>query len=190
VHPRLPRREGTERKGHVLFVDASQRFEKGRNQNTMSDDDVEDTVAAFHTGADPDGENHGINVRLVPLEEIADNDYDLNIGRYVRAESAEEVDLETALATYQEARAARIEAEEALFERLAAAGIADLGVCCERVARGRSQEGPVSRSSQGSHVRSRYRPLGRRPLVCRGRLPRRGRRSRREGEDLERRARR
>jgi len=37
------------------------------------------------------------------------------------------VDLPTALAAYEEARAARIESERALFERLRVAGIADLG---------------------------------------------------------------
>ncbi|RPF28561.1 type I restriction-modification system subunit M [Georgenia muralis] len=116
-----------ERQGHVLFVDAAARFVKGKNQNTMSDDDVAAAVAAYRTGIDPDGEDQGVNVRLVPLEEIAGNDFDLNIGRYVRAESAEELDLETALVRYQEARAERITAEEALFARLAAAGIADLG---------------------------------------------------------------
>src|SRR5690606_11532883 len=31
-----------ERKGHVLFVDASERYAKGKNQNTMSDRDVAD----------------------------------------------------------------------------------------------------------------------------------------------------
>jgi len=50
----------------------------------------------------------------------------LNIGRYVRATAAEAADLPTVLAAYQAARAARIEAERAMFQRLAAAGITDL----------------------------------------------------------------
>jgi len=116
-----------EREKHVLFVDASARFLKGKNQNTMTDEDVDVTVEAYRTGLDPDGEGHGVNVRLVPLDEIKANDYDLNIGRYVRTEAAERIDLAAALARYQEARAERIAAEDALFARLAAAGIADLG---------------------------------------------------------------
>lgn len=111
---------------HVLFVDASARFVKSRNQNTMSVSDIAATLAAYRTGEAPDDEG-GINVRLVPYAEIAANSFDLNIGRYVRAAAAETADLPTVLAAYQDARAARIDAERDMFKRLAAAGIADLG---------------------------------------------------------------
>ena len=115
-----------ERKGHVLFVDGSARFTKGRNQNQMSDDDVAALVEAYTTGKDPDGDG-GAQVRLVPTEEIKTNGYDLNIGRYIKTTSDEQTDLPTALAAYQAAREARIASEAALFERLDAAGIANLG---------------------------------------------------------------
>ena len=115
-----------ERKGHVLFVDGSARFTKGRNQNQMNDDDVAALVEAYTTGKDPDGDG-GAQVRLVPADEIKTNGYDLNIGRYIKTTSDEQTDLPTALAAYQAAREARIASEAALFERLAAAGIANLG---------------------------------------------------------------
>lgn len=115
-----------ERKEHVLFVDGSARFSKGRNQNEMTDEDVAILLEAYETGEDPDGEG-GANVRLVPHAEIASNGWDLNVGRYVKTAVDDEVDLETALAAYTEAREARIVSESALFERLKAAGIADLG---------------------------------------------------------------
>jgi type I restriction enzyme M protein len=54
-----------EREGHVLFIDASARFRKLRNQNEMSPDDVAAVVEAYATGEDPDGED-GVHVRLVP----------------------------------------------------------------------------------------------------------------------------
>jgi len=115
------------RKDHVLFVDGSARFVKGKNQNVMSEDDMNAVLAAYQTGEDPDGDD-GVNVRLVPVSEIEENGYDLNIGRYVRAAAEEGADLDTALKAYADARAARIEAEQRMFERLAAAGIEVPGV--------------------------------------------------------------
>ncbi len=115
-----------ERRSHVLFVDGSSRFVKERNQNVMSQDDVEAILAGYRTGKDPDGEG-GVHVRLVPFDEIKANDFELNLGRYVRVDAEEAVDLDAALAIYQDARAARLEAEQGLFERFVAAGIADLG---------------------------------------------------------------
>lgn len=111
-----------DRKGHVLFVDGSERFVKGKNQNVMSDDDMNAVLAAYRTGEDPDGDG-GVHVRLVSHDEIADNHFDLNIGRYVRGEAAETIDLDGALANYAAARASRIAAEENMFVKLAAAGI-------------------------------------------------------------------
>ena len=116
----------TERRKHVFFIDASERFTKGRNQNSMDDDDINAILEAYKTGEDPDGDG-GVHLRLVPVEEIAENGFDLNIGRYIKTKSEEQIDLPTALAAYEEARAARIQSEKALFERLKAAGIADLG---------------------------------------------------------------
>ncbi len=81
---------------------------------------------AYKSGEDPDGEG-GAQVRLVPTEEIAANGFDLNIGRYIKTVAAETIDLPTALANYETAREARIASETALSQRLAAAGIADLG---------------------------------------------------------------
>lgn len=116
----------TERRHHVLFVDASRRFIKGRNQNHMSADDVDAIATAYRSGEDTDGEG-GVNVRLVPVDEIKINGFDLNIGRYLKTAAADILDLPTALANYEEARARRLDAERSLFERLAASGIADLG---------------------------------------------------------------
>jgi len=114
------------RKGHVLFVDGAARFVKGRNQNSMSDEDTQAILDAYTTGEDPDGEG-GVNVRLVPLDEIESNGWDLNIGRYLKTATEDEIDLDTAIKAYQQARENRIASEKALFERLAAAGIAELG---------------------------------------------------------------
>lgn len=115
-------RKPASRKNHVLFVDGSARFVKATNQNRMSEDDVKTLVQAYRTGEDSDGEG-GANVRLVPFDEIKDNGWDLNIGRYIKVAAEETADLGAALVAYADARQHRIEAEAAMFERLGAAGI-------------------------------------------------------------------
>ena len=109
-----------ERRGHVLFVDGSSRFVKGRNQNSLRPEDVEVLVQACRTGGDTDGHG-GAQVRLVPVTEVYGNGWDLNIGRYIKGAAAEAVDVETALAELAEAQAALREAEARLAERLAEA---------------------------------------------------------------------
>lgn len=116
-----------ERKNHILFIDGSARFEKGRNQNHMSSEDAQAILDAYTTGVDPGGEG-GVQVRLVPLEEIETNGYDLNIGRYLKNATDEEVNLDEAFEAYLEARENRIHSEAALFLRLQAAGINTPGI--------------------------------------------------------------
>jgi type I restriction enzyme M protein len=115
-----------ERRNHVLFVDGSARFQKSRNQNFMSETDMEAVLDAYRTGQDSDGDG-GVNVRLVPFDEIKSNGFDLNMGRYVRATIEEAIGLDVALTAYADARLARIEAERVMFERLAAAGLEVFG---------------------------------------------------------------
>ncbi len=112
-----------ERRGYVLFVDGSKRFAKGRNQNTMHSVDVDTIVEAYRSGVDLDGAQ-GVTVRLVPMAEVEANDWDLNIGRYIRGVASEAEDVESALAELALAQAAMHEAEDRLAERLAAAGYA------------------------------------------------------------------
>lgn len=112
----------TDRKDHVLFVDGSARFEKAANQNQMTDADVDVLVDAYRLGAAPGGES-GAKVRLVPFDEIKDNGFDLNIGRYTKVAAEETADLGAALIAYADARQNRIETEKVMFERLAVAGI-------------------------------------------------------------------
>lgn len=105
------------------MIDGSRRFEKGRNQNRLTPVDVEAIVVAYRTGAEPELER-GVAARLVPHAEIESNGWDLNIGRYVRGATADEVDVPTALAALAEAQRELREAEERLAERLREAGYA------------------------------------------------------------------
>ena len=85
------------------------------------------TTRGFHNisrwtrGVDTDGKD-GVNLRLVDMNEVASNNFDLNIGRYLQSAATAEVDVETALAAYQDAREARRVAERVLDAKLKAAG--------------------------------------------------------------------
>ena len=61
----------TERRGHVLFIDGSNRFVKGRNQNVMNSLDADAILNAYRTGHDTEG--GGVSIRTVPRDEIESN---------------------------------------------------------------------------------------------------------------------
>jgi type I restriction enzyme M protein len=110
----------TERKNHVLFIDGAKRFTKGKNQNELADSDVNDLFDVYTTN----GANHKelIAARHVPTEEIETNNWDLNIGRYLKTEAAEVIDVTTALQDLNQAMQTLSTAEHAMLERLKAAG--------------------------------------------------------------------
>jgi len=62
----------------VLFVDASNEFENGKNQNRLRDEDVDKIYNTFSEWKTVDKYSH-----IAKLEEIQENDYNLNIPRYV-----------------------------------------------------------------------------------------------------------
>jgi type I restriction enzyme M protein len=111
-----------ERQGKVLLVDASAKFSSGKNQNTMSPDDIETIYTAYAKGEDLDGEG-GLHLSLVDMAEIEANGFDLNVGRYIETEAAAEVDVEAALAAYHAARDDLRAAERVLDEKLKAADV-------------------------------------------------------------------
>ena len=98
------------RKQHVLFVEASRGFGAGTNQNSLRDKDVSNIAAAVH--AFKDVERYA---RVVTVEEIQKNNFNLNISRYVdTAEAEEKVDVALAVSNLREAEKARDEAKSAM----------------------------------------------------------------------------
>ncbi|MFB7614733.1 N-6 DNA methylase [Kitasatospora sp. NPDC056181] len=118
-----------ERQGDVLFIDASKRFTKAKNRNILTVADIADVVAAYKSKFDADGNpvdpggEGALPARFVPTTEIVANEYDLNIGRYIKQAAAEQEDLGTLIDAYNIARAERQKAEERMLAVLAAAGI-------------------------------------------------------------------
>lgn len=62
----------------ILFIDASNDFEKGKNQNNLSDDHIDKIIETFKNRQDIEKYAH-----LASIEEIRTNDFNLNIPRYV-----------------------------------------------------------------------------------------------------------
>ncbi|MEA3545998.1 MAG: type I restriction-modification system subunit M [Thermodesulfobacteriota bacterium] len=89
----------------VLFIDASREFKAGKNQNLLTVENIEKIVATYRERTEVDKYAY-----LATLEEIQENDYNLNIPRYVDTfEEKEEIDL---LAV----RAERVELKKRLVE--------------------------------------------------------------------------
>ncbi len=94
-------RKADERRGQVLMIDASRLFKKGRNQNTLEPEHSVQIFEWYRAYRDVPGA-----ARVVALDEIAHNDWNLNIPRYVEPVAQEEtitvaealINLKTALA--------------------------------------------------------------------------------------------
>ena len=73
----------------VLFIDASREFKADKNQNFLREEDLQKIISAYRQR-----ETIEKFAYLASLEEIQENDYNLNIPRYVDTfEEEEEIDL-------------------------------------------------------------------------------------------------
>lgn len=82
-------KKNRENKDNVLFIDASNEFEKGKNQNNLTDTNVEKIVDTFVKRETIDKYSY-----VASMEEIKENVYNLNIPRYVDTfEEEEPIDL-------------------------------------------------------------------------------------------------
>ncbi|MFK5914171.1 MAG: type I restriction-modification system subunit M [Woeseiaceae bacterium] len=74
---------------NVLFIDASAHFEKVKNQNVLRMEHIEKIIETYKKRKEEEKYSH-----VAPLSEIVENDYNLNIPRYVDTfEEEEEVNL-------------------------------------------------------------------------------------------------
>jgi len=65
-------------KGKVIIIDASKLYKEGKNQNTIENEHIETIVKAYDALQDVDK-----LMRIVGKDELAENDYNLNITRYI-----------------------------------------------------------------------------------------------------------
>lgn len=70
----------------ILFIDASKEFEKGKNQNRLTNDNIAKIFDTYKSRSEVAKYSHKATV-----EEIKENDYNLNIPRYVDTFEEEQV---------------------------------------------------------------------------------------------------
>lgn len=78
---------------NVLFIDASREFEKQKNKNVLTLDNILKISKTYRNRETIDKYS-----RLVPLSEVSENDFNLNIPRYVDTFEVEpEIDIEAVM---------------------------------------------------------------------------------------------
>jgi type I restriction enzyme M protein len=103
----------------VLFIDASSDYQPGKNQNTLLDEHMDKVLDTYRARKPVDKYAHVAN-----REEIAENDFNLNIPRYVDTfEEEEEIDVAAV-----EKEIERLEAELAEIRVRMKQYLAELGV--------------------------------------------------------------
>lgn len=98
----------------VLFIDASNEFIKGKNQNKLSKENIDQIVETYRKREDVEKYAH-----LATFEEIKENDFNLNIPRYVNTfEEEEPVDMALIGSSIQEVRKEKAQLESCLYDMI------------------------------------------------------------------------
>lgn len=83
-------KKNREHKDNILFIDASNEFDKQKNQNKLLPEHLDNIIGAFENRQNIDKYAH-----VATLQEVKDNDFNLNIPRYVDTfEAEDEIDLD------------------------------------------------------------------------------------------------
>ncbi|QUG82488.1 type I restriction-modification system subunit M [Bacillus nitratireducens] len=98
----------------VLFIDASNEFTKEKNQNKLSKENIDKIVETYKKREDVEKYAH-----IATFDEIKENDFNLNIPRYVDTfEEEEPVDMASIGAEIKEIRKEKAALEQDLFETI------------------------------------------------------------------------
>ena len=109
-----------ERKDKIFFIDASLDYQKEKNQNVLRDEDVEKIISTFNNYEEIEKYS-----RIVTLDEIKENDYNLNISRYIdTTEEEEQIDVAQAIKELKQLEQERNEIEATMYGFLK-----ELGYC-------------------------------------------------------------
>jgi type I restriction enzyme M protein len=103
----------------LLIIDASKEFKTGRAQNELLPEHVERIYGYYRDFQNVEG-----IARVVTLEEIASNDHNLNIPRYVEPKNDQEVlSVEQAMSQLRQSAEAAFAAEDKLIAILKREGL-------------------------------------------------------------------
>ncbi|MDT3417929.1 type I restriction enzyme M protein [Brevibacillus aydinogluensis] len=107
----LNRKKEEHKKGKVFFLNGANDYQEGKNQNFLRDQDIEKIVSAYDKWEDIEK-----YCRVIDFKEIQDNDYNLNIARYIdTAEEEEQIDVQQALSELRQLENERNEIESAMY---------------------------------------------------------------------------
>jgi len=105
-------------KKKILFIDASHEYEAKRGQNFLDDKHISHIVSAYHEFKDEKG-----FAKLVTVEEVAKNKYNLSVDSYVIPCVDEKIDLDFEVSKLHQLEAERFEIERKIDHYLRALGI-------------------------------------------------------------------
>ena len=106
---------------NILFIDASKEFEKVKTQNKLREEHIRKIVETYRDRKEIEKYSH-----CATLQEIADNDYNLNIPRYVDTfEEEEPIDIKAVMAVIKELEAKRADLDKEIEGYLRELGIMD-----------------------------------------------------------------
>ncbi|MGB3105002.1 type I restriction-modification system subunit M [Sphingobacterium siyangense] len=92
----------------ILFIDASKEFEKVKNQNMLREEHIHKIVDTYRNRIAIDKYSY-----LASLKEVAENDYNLNIPRYVDTfEAEEEIDIQAVMQEIKSLEAKRAQLDQ------------------------------------------------------------------------------
>ena len=104
---------------NILFIDASKEFEKVKTQNKLREEHIRRIVETYRDRKEIEKYSH-----CATLQEIADNDYNLNIPRYVDTfEEEEPIDIKAVMAEIKEQEAKRADLDKEIEGYLRELGI-------------------------------------------------------------------
>lgn len=106
-------------KGKITIIDASNDYKEGKNQNELLPEHIKKIVNAYDGARDLDK-----YMRIVSLAELAENDFNLNISRFIDTSEAE---IEISIKTIQE-RLSEIEELEADIDKKLSVLLKEIGL--------------------------------------------------------------
>ena len=116
----INRNKAPSRRGKVLFVNGESEFQEGKNQNRLSEGNVERLAQAFHAFEDEPRFS-----RVVDLPTLASHDFNLSLSLYLPSLGSElpaSIDVTSALRNHAKARQAYQESEQKMRQLLAQLG--------------------------------------------------------------------
>ncbi|KGP74490.1 type I restriction-modification system subunit M [Pontibacillus yanchengensis] len=100
--------------GKVFILDGSKDYQEGKNQNLLREEDITKIVNAYDTWDDQEK-----YCRLVDIEEIEENDFNLNIARYIDTTIEEEqINVNEVINELKNLEKERLESEEKMYMHL------------------------------------------------------------------------